>query len=426
LCGAAALALALASCAGLPEQAVKSFFQPEEVLVFDDPSDLLPPDDVHVTSNEERQISLSWEPVLVGDVAGYVVMRAPAPHGPYERLGTTGSRFGTVFRDAGEEPGSLGDGHTYFYRIHAYDSAGRVSSQHAYLVATTEAQPPVPTDLYVYSHLPRAVALDWEPSEQRSVWSYAVYRCPTKAGPWERVAYVENRLNTVYVDSVPGDLRVLYYRISALNRFGGESEWTDAIQGFTKAEPLPPIGLAVAERLLGELQIGWEANVEPDLVGYEIWRSQRDGDEWDERQLLTRVWADEVAFRDDAVGCGELVRYELRAFDADGLISQFSRPLDVKGQDIGLQLARNPTSGFWELRWDAQRAAGWPALRIVQMRRWLRDREFGRVTGGDRFAFPEEFRPSGQLVVIPTASEPGNTRSGRKEPDPPSCRVEAP
>jgi fibronectin type 3 domain-containing protein len=424
LCSLAALALV--SCAGLHEEVVGSFFRSDEELVFDPASDLLPPDSARVTSNEDRQISLSWNPVLIGDVAGYAVLSAASPQGPYTRLGTTELRFGTVFSDAGAEPGALGDGQTYFYRVHAYDSTGRVSRNHANLVATTEAPPPVPEGLQVYSNLPRAVVLNWEPSERRTVHGYAVYRCPTMAGPWERVTYVEKRLNTVYVDEVPGDLRVMYYRISALNRFGGESGWTDAIRAVTKAEPLPPIGLAVATRRLGEVRIGWEANVEPDLVGYEIWRSQRDGGGWGERQLLAQVPQDEGAFRDGAVGCGETVSYELRALDADGLISEFSRPLEVTGEDIGLRLEHNPTSGTWELQWDAQRMAGWPAVRIVQIRRGLPDREFGRVSDSNRFTLPEQFRATGQLAVTPVASEIGTARPGSEKPDHPSCRIEVP
>jgi hypothetical protein len=424
LCTAAALAMILASCVGLPEETVKAFLPSDAELVFDSPSDLLPPDGARVTSKDDRQIALAWNPVLVGDVAGYVVLRAVSLEGPYAESGRTKSRFGTVFSDMGAEPGALGDGQTYFYRIHAYDSANRVSRSHADLEATTETQPPVPEGLQVYSNLPRIVVLEWEASERRTVWGYAVYRCPTTAGPWERVTVVEERLETVYVDSVPGDLRVMYYRISALNRFGGESAWTEPIRAVTKAEPLPPIRLAVTTRRLGEVEIGWEANVEPDLVGYEIWRSESDGAGWGERRLLAKVTADEGSFRDGAVGCGETVRYELRALDADGLISEFSRPLEVTGQDIGLQLERDPTSGVWELYWDAQRTADWPAVRIVQIRPWLPDREFGSVTGGSRFTLPEGFRPTGQLAVTPISGEPRTAGPGSKAPKQPSCRIE--
>ena len=40
-----------------------------------------------------RAIALSWDPVLSGEVSGYVVERALAAEGPFERIGTVGGRF---------------------------------------------------------------------------------------------------------------------------------------------------------------------------------------------------------------------------------------------------------------------------------------------------------------------------------------------
>ena len=77
LCCAAAVALV--SCAVLPEELVGSVFPSKVELVFHPPSDLPAPERARVTSNEDRQIALAWNPVLVGDVAGYVILRALSP-----------------------------------------------------------------------------------------------------------------------------------------------------------------------------------------------------------------------------------------------------------------------------------------------------------------------------------------------------------
>ena len=208
---------------GLPQMTRRTELEPS-----DRPSDLLPPDALRVTSTEDRQISLAWDPVLVGDVAGYVITRSDTPQGPFSRVGLTESRFGTVFSDEGEGLGALGDGQTYYYRIHPIDSQSRMSRSHAFASATTQPPPEKPGGLQAYSNLPRRVVLTWEPSEHWTVSGYAAYRAPTMAGPFERIANISSRLRAVYEDAVPGDLRVMYYRITALNRFGGESEMTDA------------------------------------------------------------------------------------------------------------------------------------------------------------------------------------------------------
>ncbi|MGH7290161.1 MAG: fibronectin type III domain-containing protein, partial [Myxococcota bacterium] len=272
---AALLVATTAGCTLSGDGIAERIFAKDQPLVFDKGSHLLPPEGLRVTSNEDRQISLAWDPVLVGDVAGYAILRAKGTgEVVYERVGITRSRFGTVFTDAGASAGALGDGQTYSYRVHPYDKKGRVSRSHAALTATTEPRPDVPEGLQAYSSLPRTVVLSWKPSDARAVSGYAIYRCPTMAGPWERVAFAVGRLTTVYEDTVPGDLRVMYYKIAALNRFGGESESTEQpIRAVTKAEPLPPIGLEASATTLGKVDLRWAPTVEPDLASYEIWRS---------------------------------------------------------------------------------------------------------------------------------------------------------
>jgi fibronectin type 3 domain-containing protein len=286
--------------------------EPSIEVSFERSSDLIPPDRFRITSTADRQISLSWDPVLVGDVAGYVVTRGNKAAGRYELVGQTRSRFESLYRDAGVRPEGLGDGRTYHYRVHPYDAEGRVSRSHAYLVATTDPAPEVPENLRAYSNLPRRVVLEWEPSPNPSVAAYAVHRSPTVAGPWERVAVVEGRLQTVHEDPVLGDLRVMYYRIRALNAFGGASNMTAPIRAVTKAEPLPPMDLELEERSLGRVHLRWAPNIEDDIITYEVWREERGDRDWGEAHLIAQVGAAPSKLVDATVACSELVRYRLR------------------------------------------------------------------------------------------------------------------
>jgi len=382
----AAFALA---CASTTDKIAERLFARDQPLVLDRASRLLPPEGLRVTSNQDRQIALAWDPVLVGDVAGYAILRAKGSgEEAYVRVGITKSRFGTVFSDAGASAGALGDGQTYAYRVHPYDTQGRISRSHAALVATTEPRPDVPDGLQVYSNLPRSAVLSWKPSDATAVSGYAIYRCPTMAGPWERVLFVEGRLNTVYEDTVPGDLRVMYYRIAAVNRFGGESEPTEQpIRAVTKAEPLPPIGLEASASSLGRADLRWAPNVEPDLASYEVWRALGNGSGYGEEVQIARVPAGATQLSDAAIGCGESARYRLRATDADALVSLPSDPLEVKGADAGLSLARR--DGALVVSWDPARAADWTGARVAEVRSALPDREVARVSEGNEISLPE-------------------------------------
>jgi fibronectin type 3 domain-containing protein len=398
-------------------------------LVFDRPVELVPPESLQVRSSADRQIVLAWSPVLVGNVAGYAILRALDASGPFKLVGRTQSRFGTVYTDQGETEGSLGDGQTYHYRVHPYDALGRVSRSHAAIAATTEPAPAMPSDLTAYSNLPRKVVLTWDPSPG-GVAAYAVYRSPTAAGPYERVAEVRGRLNTVYEDSVDGDLRVMYYRISALNRFGGESERTEAERAVTKAEPLPPIDLRVQSRELGALALAWTPNVETDLRAYEVWRSERSPDGWTPEHLIAEVEVkpsaerdppDTLAWIDPTIGCGQPVRYRLRARDRDGLQSDFSPPLETIGQDLGLEIAS--TGSSVELRWDPDRALGFQRARIeLERAMGLPPRILGSASDEPRFALPADLDGTARLRVVLETSVDGADGNAHAREAPP-CTI---
>jgi fibronectin type 3 domain-containing protein len=426
LLAACAAALLGTSCRSVEQFVAPRVAEIQIPLSFERPSELLPPEHLQVRSTADRSIVLAWSPVLVGDVAGYAILRAYDAAGPFRLIGNNPSRFRTVYTDAGDSEGALGDGQTYYYRVHPYDPLGRVSRSHAAVSGSTEPVPETPAAPTAYSNLPRKVVLSWDPSPRTSVAAYAVYRSPTAAGPYERVAQVQGRLNTVYEDAVDGDLRVMYYRISALNRFGGESPRTEAERAVTKAEPLPPIELRVASNRLGALALAWAPNVETDLRAYEVWRSERGGAGWSADHPIAEVEppaADSptgIGWVDRTIGCGQPVRYRLRARDRDGLLSDFSPPLEAVGQDLGLELASAGSAA--ELRWDPNRAADWGRARIeLERGMGLPARVLG-FASEPRFALPDELGDSLRLRVV-LEPKSGAPDDGAREA--PACSIAA-
>jgi fibronectin type 3 domain-containing protein len=391
---ALALALALAGCAALRQRLGDAIVAEGLALSFDRRVDLLPPEGLRVTSTADRSIALAWDPVLVGDVAGYAILRAARPDAPYALVGQTTSRFGTVHTDQGSGPQRLGDGQGYHYRVHPYDAQGRVSRSHAYLHAATDPRPEAPRGLHAYSSLPRRVVLVWEPHPDPSVAGYSIERSPTVAGPWEAVGGSESRLETVYEDGVPGDLRVMYYRVLARNRFGGQSDLTEPVRAVTKAEPLPPVGLAVRASTLGRIDLAWEPNVEPDVAAYEIWRSPIEAARRGPLERIGTVARDARSFSDTSVGCGARVRYRLRAVDEDGLLSAFSGPLEVEALGLGLAL-ETPLS----LTWNAGRVPPEARVSLVRLRDWWPDQTLP-ISAAGRAELPELGAGRHRIVAI--------------------------
>jgi fibronectin type 3 domain-containing protein len=344
------------------------------------------PGGLRSTSGELRAVALHWEPLLTGDVGGYAIERAENREGPFERIAAVPGRATTVFLDTGssqspnadgsKERAELSDGETVFYRVRAFTPAGELAKTTSEIVsATTAPVPEPPQGLRAYSHQPREVPLSWEASTDRRVAGYVVERSPTSRGPFEPLAQIEGRHQSIYLDRGLGDLRVFYYRISSVNRAGGLGEPSKPVRAVTKAEPLPPIGLRVGAQRLGENELAWEPNVESDLVGYRLLRIRGDGET---AEVTTSVAGDRTVAADAEVGADERVSYTVVARDRDGLESAAAEPIVVESEGYALAASVRP-DGI-HLEWNPRTGEGYHGARIFLHRR-LGQKELAFVEG---------------------------------------------
>jgi len=285
-------------------------------------ADLPAPEGLHAISGELRMVPLKWEPLLVGDVAGYVVERASERDGSFEQLAKIPGRLTTAYLDRKTAPAdppvsaapdsepiqsestASQDGITWFYQVRAYSSDGSLASRVSSLaVATTALPPKAPENLRAYSRQPRSVPLSWRASDDLNVVGYRVERSPTASGPFELLTKIDGRHQTIYVDRDLGDLRVFYYRVISVNAAGGLGVATEEpVRAVTKPEPLPPIGLRTVEQRLGANTLAWDPNVEEDIVGYRLHRTLEGKDS---SSLVASLSADETTATDTAVAAGQ-------------------------------------------------------------------------------------------------------------------------
>lgn len=325
------------------------------------PSKLVAPEGLRTRSDELRMIPLKWDPVLVGEVAGYSLERSLFKKGEYQRVAILSDRFATSFVDRGTDlapkatpggrsgSGDLGDGTTYFYRVRAFDQEGRLSRFYSEIAtATTHPPPPTPEDLRTYSHRAHMIALTWRSVEDPTTAGYVVHRSPSFRGEYLPVARVDGRFNTTWVDRGLEPLRLLYYRVTAVNEAGGEGVASRARRGVTKPEPLPPHDLEVAESALGSIRLVWMPNVESNIAGYRLFR-RRSGAAAEE--LVAELGREQTTALDTEVGAGEPLTYRALAFDTDGMSSAPSEPIRTEG--VPYDLHADVREGRVELRWDA-------------------------------------------------------------------------
>ncbi len=371
-------ALALAGCASsLDLERVGKIFEssaePAPELSSEPNAKLAPVEGLEAVAGELRAIPLRWQPSRDRDVVGYVVERAPEASGPFSYVATVVDRFRTVYvdrgvdlapkRQSGQAAGGLGHGETYYYRVRPLDGRGRRGSVEPLTVsAATAERPAPPAGLEAHSHLPRRVALRWDPSPDPNVASYVVSRSPSASGQYAELARIEGRYQSVFLDKELPDLGVFYYRVSSVDSTGAIGDPSGAIQAVTKAEPLPPTGLRVGAQTIGENELVWEPNVEADLGGYRLYRRRAAAKEL---ELVKQLGPDETRVRDTAITPGERVAYLVYAFDVDGLRSASSDALTIQAVDY--DFVAEPAQGGVELRWAASAQAGLASMRILQL-----------------------------------------------------------
>ncbi len=359
-------------------------------------ADLAAPENLRATSGELRSVPLKWEPLLVGDVGGYLVERAAMREGPFERIAQIRGRLSTTYVDRdtiplephvsaapedaanggesdppdteeseplhSEPTGSPEDGITWFYRVRAYSSDGLIAPAVSAAAAATTARPPEPPeDLRAYSRQPRNVPLSWRASEDPSVIGYRVERSPTSRGPFELLGEVDERHKTVYVDRGLGDLRVFYYRVAAVNAAGGAGAPTKPVRAVTKPEPLPPLKLRISEQRLGANELTWDPNVEEDIVEYRLFRTRVDNDKPEQFAVAS---SDQTAATDDEVAAGERVSYSVVALDRDGLESDPAEPVEVESEGYGL--SATVRSDGVHLEWNPRTDEGYLGGRVTR------------------------------------------------------------
>lgn len=284
-------------------------------------------------SGEPREIPLRWQPVYRGDVRGYVIYRRPveAPGEPvprYDEIGRVTGLASTTFVDRGGaregRPGMLEDGRTYVYAVAAFGDAwtGERSEPAA---ATTASPPAAPEGLDSLPPRASEVLLVWDPSGDRRVGGYHVYRSAFPVGPFDLVGRTSGRLATTFADPkgrLLGPLRTYYYRVAAVSVAGAEGPPSEAVPARLKPPPLPPLDLTAVGGLARHARLRWSAGPESDLERVVVWRAIGDGP----FERVAELPAGRTEYTDPGLADGITVRYRLTVRDADGLESAPSSP----------------------------------------------------------------------------------------------------
>ena len=218
----------------------------------------------------DSQVGLNWNDNTELDLAGYNVYRSTTQGGPYSKVNTA------VVVTSDHTDTGLSNGTTYYYVVTAVDNCANESGNSNEASATPAAVPPAPPTNLVATPGFQQVALDWDDNTEPDFAGYNVYRSTTQGGPYTKIngALV---VASIYTDTGLTNGVTYYYVVTAENTGGQESaNSNEASATPVDAPPAAPTGL-VATPASTQVALDWGDNAEPDLAGYNVYRSTTQG-----------------------------------------------------------------------------------------------------------------------------------------------------
>jgi parallel beta-helix repeat protein len=196
------------------------------------------PEDLNATATSDSTINLTWTPNPENDIAGYLVYMNDPGSGP-------GGDFSLIHTSLGTgnsyDVTGLDEQVTYYFMIKAFDEVPNNSTYSNVTSATTpdETPPEAPTGLVVSSPTNDSLTLSWVPNSEDDIVGYNIYHSESVF-----IGYTKANSEPVddfeFVDTGLDEITEYFYKITAVDDYGLESDFSGIVNGFTLLNPYPP------------------------------------------------------------------------------------------------------------------------------------------------------------------------------------------
>ncbi len=274
----------------------------------------LPPTNLYVTFEGDEYVFLDWNDSTQPSVESYNVYRSTSSGGPYAYLG------GDVLSEYEDDTGV--NGVRYYYVVTAVDNLARESGYSNETTGKPFQPMPQPQGVFAIGGQ-NQITLNWNAVSHPELIGYGVYRATSSGGPYTGIVQV---YDPPYIDTNVVLGTVYYYVIVSIN---GSSQEESVYSSEVSAVATDSIAPAAPSNLVGTATNGganlqWEANTEPDLSEYGIYRSTTSGGPYGE--VATD---DATSYGDGGLVNGTTYYYVVTAFDNSGNESTYSNEITV-------------------------------------------------------------------------------------------------
>ncbi len=219
---------------------------------------------------------LTWDNVIDDDLMGYIIYRAQTPDGEYESIAKLGPQ--TQYLDTG-----LVQCTTYYYKITAIDEVPNESGFSNIASDTTlDTIPPnIPTGLIALLHNETALRIMWNPNKEEDLDHYILFYSTDNTTFYWLTNITSGKIIYLHDGLTTG--QTYYYKVAAVDKYQNTSPNSSVVCGIPRAKwdtvPPPKVeNLSVSVVPTGNtLDLSWNKILEPDLMGYFIYRSLKSG-----------------------------------------------------------------------------------------------------------------------------------------------------
>ncbi|MBI4582844.1 MAG: alkaline phosphatase [Planctomycetes bacterium] len=281
----------------------------------------------------ESQVSLDWNDNGEPDLSGYDLYRSTAPGSGHVRIN------GPLLTASNFVDTAVVVGTAYYYYVVAVDNSGNESAPSAEASATpVDTTPPaVPAGLAAAPG-DGAVLLDWNDNSDPDLATYRIYRSTASGGPYSLIAAP---LASNYFDSGLTNGIAYFYAVSAVDIHGNESPKSGEVAA-TPVDMTPPAAPADLAAAASDdaIALDWLDNADPDLGGYNVYRSTTSGSGF---VKLNAALVSGSGYADAAVLRGGTYYYRVTAVDDTGNESSPSAEASSATPGFYLSFAANVT-----------------------------------------------------------------------------------
>ncbi len=265
---------------------------------------------------DSMKVILNWKPSISPDLKEHILYRSTQSDTLFQAIKTFTTE--TNYVDTVDIPGP------YFYYIRAYDQAGNKRTSKIVYVNAGDVEPPAkPEGLTIVSDTGQLV-LSWKANTEPDLLGYQIYRTVDSN---EDSHYIlvngEPYDSTVFVQDLPKVVKnKFYYYVVALDTSFNRSERSDFAIG-QMPDVLPPEQPFIKTISYQQdlIEIEWIQNVENDLLGYNIYRSDSTSQLNYAKVNASLIDRNTFKFADQSSEPNKGYLYYLEALDSAGNVS---------------------------------------------------------------------------------------------------------